>query len=178
MRKKMVLGLALSALGLLASALPARAHEETPSTGLRSAALARYQEVTGKIKGLAEALPAEKYAWRPGDGVRSCSEVMMHVAGPNYLLLKPFGAVVPAELGRDFEKETDRTKILAFLAKSFAEGERVIGSLDESRLGAKYTVFGQEMNGYDLLLTVVGHVEEHLGQLIAYARMNGIKPPW
>ena len=62
-----------------------------------------------KLISLAEAVPAEKYSWRPEEGVRSVSEVYMHVAGGNYLLPSFAGITPPPGISRDMEKKTQRT---------------------------------------------------------------------
>jgi len=147
--------------------------------GLVAAAQGNWADVSGKLMSLAEAFPAEKYSWRPAEGIRSVSEVFMHVVGANYFLTTAFGGEVPEGIGRDLEQRvTSKDEALPILKASIDHVTEVLAGLDEASLGETHQMFGQEMTGYQVLLIVLSHGHEHLGQGIAYARSNGVVPPW
>jgi uncharacterized damage-inducible protein DinB len=133
-----------------------------------------------KLLALAEAIPADKYAWRPAPGVRSTGEVFAHVSGANYFLPTLWGGKIPAGVDpRGFEKEGgDKAKTVATLKASFDSVRQVIDSLPAGDLDKAAKIFDHEGTVRELLLIVATHAHEHLGQAIAYARMNGVTPPW
>jgi uncharacterized damage-inducible protein DinB len=141
-----------------------------------------------KIMGLARAMPEESYSWRPGEGVRSVGEVFQHVAADNYLLPALQGIAAPAETGikpDDYQtavayetREIDREAIIADLETSFAHLKQAMSDVPGSKLGDELSVFGQTFTARQLWVLTVTHLHEHLGQSIAYARTNGVKPPW
>ena len=132
-----------------------------------------------KITSLAEAIPADKYTWRPAEGVRSVSEVLMHIAGSNYFLLKFAGIETPDNASEEMGKDvTDKEKIMSELKKSFDDLHNNIRKLESADLEKQVKMFGQETSTRNVIFTEMDHLHEHLGQLIAYARMNGVVPPW
>jgi uncharacterized damage-inducible protein DinB len=140
------------------------------------------QDLSGsqeKIISLAEAIPADKYTWRPADSVRSVSEVLMHIAGSNYFLLSFAGIKTPEgadeEMGKDV---TDKEKVISALKTSFKDLQDNLQKLDKADLESQVKMFGHETSTRNVFFVEMGHLHEHLGQLIAYARMNGIVPPW
>ena len=132
-----------------------------------------------KIISLAEAIPAEDYTWRPEEGVRSVSEVLMHVAGANYYLLSFAGIKTPdgatEEMGKDV---IDKEKIIAALKTSFDDLSKNLDQLSNTDLEKQVKMFGSDSSIRNVIFTEMGHLHEHLGQLIAYARMNKVVPPW
>lgn len=149
--------------------------------GLRGEFFANLDEVEEKILALADATPADRYTWRPGSAadIRSNSEVFMHIAGGNYFLSTFIGAKAPANLKPDMET-TVKTKaeVVAHLRKSFHHLRSAVGALSEADLQKNVKMFGKQTTYRAVLLTMLSHLHEHLGQSIAYARMNGIVPPW
>jgi uncharacterized damage-inducible protein DinB len=153
--------------------------EATPTTGIRAELLNDVKELEKKFVDLAEAMPQGKYSWRPMKGVRSVSEVYMHVAGANYLLPSFAGIKAPEGMSRDMEKTvTQKAKVVEMLKKSFDHLRDAILSTSDADLDKPAKMFGQETTVRDVLLTTVTHMHEHLGQSIAYARMNKVIPPW
>jgi uncharacterized damage-inducible protein DinB len=130
-----------------------------------------------KYTALAEAIPADKYTWRPADGVRSISEVFMHIAGANYMLPNMAGVRPPQGIDRGMEKSvTAKADVIAQLKKSF---EHVRGAAQISAEPDKtMKLFGREVSQRYFLSFLAHHMHEHLGQLIAYSRMNKVTPPW
>ena len=166
---------------------PAAARQPAAS-GLAADLLTDVEQVEKKLLGLARAIPADKYDWRPGEGVRSVGEVLLHVAADNYLLPAAMGA--PAEASTGIKAE-DYNTVLAYerrklnkdatiteLERSFAYMKRSLSAIAAPQLGEKVTMFGQSFTRQQAWILTATHIHEHLGQMIAYARSNGIAPPW
>lgn len=150
---------------------------------LRDAYLADLDTVHAKIMALAEAIPEEKYAWRPEAGVRSVSEVLMHVAGEWYFYTpRSVGANAPADFGAPreslpkLEKITAKQQVLAELAKSWTHCKAQVSGVDPAQITGSYKPWGVPLDY--AAFSMGGDLHEHLGQLIAYARSVGVKPPW
>ena len=149
------------------------------TSGFRDQFLNQLKDVESKIVGLADAMPQEKYAWRPADGVRSISEVYVHIAGANYFLPSFIGVKPPAGLTRDMEKTvTEKAKVIEVLKASFAHVREAVANLSDADLEKPAKFFGQATTTQGVLFTMANHMHEHLGQSIAYARTNGVVPPW
>lgn len=146
--------------------------------GFKAEFFADLDEVQKKITDLAAAVPAEKYAWRPAEGVRSVSEVYMHIAGGNYFLATFLGVQPPADMPKDIEKITDKHEVLAELQKSFDRLRAIAKNMTPADLEKPVKMFGNPTTQRGVYSTMLNHLHEHLGQSIAYARMNGIVPPW
>lgn len=141
-----------------------------------------------KLVGLAEAIPEDKYGYRPAEGVRSVSEVLMHVAADNYFLPTAADVAAPAETGiksgdypsvQAYEgRSATRAEALAALRASFAHLRTAMQGTDQAFLEKTLNLFGMEMTGLDLWVMTTTHLHEHLGQSIAYARANAVVPPW
>lgn len=154
--------------------------EDMKATGVRESVLSQIDQAREKLVALAEAMPADKFGWRPGQGVRSVGEVFAHVSGGNYFLTTFWGAKVPAGVDpRSFEKEGgDKARTIDTLKKSFDYVKQQVQALPEADLDRKIKLFGQDATVRDAMLTLASHAHEHLGQSIAYARMNNVTPPW
>jgi uncharacterized damage-inducible protein DinB len=151
--------------------------------GVRGSFLFQIDQAQDKLLQLANAIPAEKYAWKPGEGVRSVGEVFNHVAAANYFFPTIWKSTVAMPAGidpRTFEKEMsgDKAKTIDTLTKSFEHVRAAITAASEADLNNKINIFGHDATVRDAMLIVVTHAHEHLGQAIAYARSNGIVPPW
>jgi uncharacterized damage-inducible protein DinB len=174
-----LLVLAFSTLRLAAQLNPYK--EGTPGvTGYRSEVLAEVEIQEDKFTRLAEAIPAEKYTWRPAANVRSFAEVFLHVSAANYSLYHLVGTPAPAgvELKGLEKSTTDKAKIIATLKDSFAHAKRAITAMPDTDLDKSMDWFGGKNTERGILLFIVRHTAEHLGQSIAYARFAGITPPW
>jgi uncharacterized damage-inducible protein DinB len=139
-----------------------------------------YGAATEKATSLAEAIPAEKYDWRPAEGVRSIKESVVHIAGGNYFFASLLGTPVPEGINpRDLEKTVEsKEKAISTLRESVAHMKGAIANMKEEAFNEEVEFFGNKMTRRQVTLVVGDHTAEHLGQLIAYARMNGIVPPW
>lgn len=171
-------GILLSLFCILIVSYCSAVTPEGPATGFRGEFLGQLQEVEKKTVDLAEAIPAEKYSWRPGEGIRSVSEVYMHIAGGNYLLLQFIGVQPPPGISRDMEKITEKAKVIENLKQSYEFVRQAVVKMPDSELEKKVKFFSGETTVRDVLFNVALHMHEHMGQLIAYARINGIVPPW
>ncbi len=165
------------ALALLVLAAPAAAQtfQEEMARDL--------EEVRDKFLGLAEAMPASTYGWRPEDGVRSVSEVYMHIASANMgLPTNLIGASMP-EGGppawlQQGETLTDKPAVIEALREGFDHLISVVRTTADPDLDRAAKVFGRDTNVRAALMLMQTHCHEHLGQSIAYARTNGVVPPW
>jgi uncharacterized damage-inducible protein DinB len=143
----------------------------------QSELLANFDGTQKKIIALAEAIPADKYGWRPAEGVRSISEVFMHIAGANYMIPSALGAKPPAGISRDMEKTvTDKAKVVEQLKGSFTHVRTALEGVEDPAKATK--LFGRDSTYGNTQLLIVTHLHEHLGQAIAYARVNNVTPPW
>ncbi len=149
-------------------------------SGVRADILAQVQEAETKLLALAEATPPAKFTWRPADGVRTAGEVFAHVAGGNYFLPTFWGVKPPAEVdARSFEKTSgDKAGTIDRLRKSFEHARGAISNASDAELDKAVEMFGHQTTVRGAMLVVATHAHEHLGQAIAYARSNGIVPPW
>jgi uncharacterized damage-inducible protein DinB len=148
--------------------------------GYRSEVLAEVIIQEDKFNRLAEAIPAEKFSWRPSPDVRSFAEVFLHVSTANFNLYKLVGTPPPAGFEvKGFEQSTsDKAKVIATLKDSFAHARKAITAMPDADLEKSLDWFGGKNTERGILLFIVRHAAEHLGQSIAYARFAGITPPW
>ena len=151
------------------------------AAGEKASFLANVEVMREKFLGLAEAFPQDKYTWRPMEGVRSVSEVLMLIATEGYgFAPSAFGGT--AAMSREEQGElrtlTDKAEVIDHLNKGFDYARMELEAIDPATLVGAREVFGQERTTTDIILFVGGDMHEHLGQLIAYARTNEIVPPW
>jgi DinB superfamily len=179
--------LVFSITAVVCAGTPARAGaQDTPkevAAAIKAGFVADLDELQGKFVGLAEAFPQDKYTWRPMEGVRSVSEVFMLAAFEGYTFIPASFGAKPAALGTREEMAklrslTDKAEVVAHLKKGFAHAKQEMLTLDPATLTGKHKVMGTDMTVSETQLHISGDLHEHLGQLIAYARMNHIVPPW
>ena len=154
---------------------------EASAEAVKASFIADVQTMREKFLGLAEAFPQETYTWRPMDGVRSVSEVLMLIAGEGYgFAPTAFGgtAAMSREESGELSAITDKAEVIAHLNKGFDHAMMELGAIDAASLVGSRELFGQERSTPAIALFVGGDMHEHLGQLIAYARTNEIVPPW
>ena len=138
-----------------------------------------------KTVALAEAIPEDKYSWRPAPGVRSIAETFQHISSEYYVYAPmAYGAMPSPVVGRGreafkkFETMSSKAEVLKHLKESFAFTKQALSGMDEAKLTGTQKLFGGDRTIVETSFRMSGDLHEHLGQLIAYARMNGIKPPW
>jgi len=179
----------IAALGLLAVPLAARASDEAVAAAAAAARadyLTAWDESAEKVLSLAREFPADKYAWRPAEGIRSVGEGFHHIANGVYLLASLMGAGMPegipgdmkALFARDGKVPGTKDEVVAELEAALAYGRKLAEAATPEELAAEHEFFGQKRTGRAIFLLLHGHVSEHLGQEIAYARSTGVVPPW
>ena len=158
----------------------AYAQNDFQTEGLWEGYDGEWTHVSKQLIALAEAIPAEKYSWRPAPGVRSVSEVFMHIAIANFWLLSVTGPKMPAEITSEkLEKTvTKKADVISWLKRSLDAVKTARAQLKPGDLERKVKIEGKEVTVDGMYLRIIVHDNEHMGQLIAYARMNGIVPPW
>ena len=137
--------------------------------------------VASQLIALAEATPAEKFAFRPASGVRSTGEVYMHIVFANYYLLSQTGVgpKMPADLKPDAMKTVPaKAELIDWLKRSLDALKSARAAAKPADLERKVTLFKHETTADAVFLRLIIHNNEHMGQLIAYARMSGVAPPW
>jgi uncharacterized damage-inducible protein DinB len=137
-----------------------------------------FHDLEKEVLDLAKAIPEEKYVWRPAPGVRSFKEVFLHVANGNRLMLN-IALNSPAREEVMKQDPAGKDQIVAMLAESFAAVRQALeGVRTASALTRDVDFFGTPATLGGVLASIDTHIAEHLGQAIAYARVNGIVPPW
>ena len=138
-----------------------------------------WTHVSQQLVALAEATPAEKFAWRPAAGVRSTSEVYMHIATANFYLLSLTGQKMPADLNERSEKTvTAKADVISWLKRSLEAVKTAHAAATPQDRERKVRFFGRDVAVDGVYLRIIVHANEHMGQLVAYARMTGVVPPW
>jgi uncharacterized damage-inducible protein DinB len=180
-------------------ALTATAALAQEATGFKAEYLKEFDQTSKNLLQLADAMPADKYGWRPGPGVRSVSEVYVHIATANFLLLGVTGVKLPAEYypdikptakgepdykaifarTRELEKTvTNKDQVIKMLKESIDAVRDQLTSATQADLDKPEMFFDQKTTVRGLYLRLLAHLNEHYGQSIAYARINGVVPPW
>jgi len=137
--------------------------------------------VSGHVMQLAQAIPADKYAWSPQTGVRSVAQVCAHIISANYFFASKLGGKIPDGVKMETLEADLKTKdaIAAELKRSYDLIISTIKNTPDASLANKVEFpFPGEYTSMTAALIALSHSNEHLGQLIAYARMNKITPPW
>jgi uncharacterized damage-inducible protein DinB len=179
--------LSVMIVALLASGTAARAAQAaqsadktSPSYDMKAQSLQDLDDMHKKFVSLAQALPADKFTWRPGEGVRSISEAFLHVADMNFQMPVAIGATPAPGYKKDgYEKSTtDKAKVIEQLNESFDYVHAYIDAMTNADFAKPELKFGPQANAGDIIYIIVADDHEHLGQSVAYARVNGIVPPW
>ncbi len=170
-------GFAVALLSLMLGA--PRLFAQNPLDGLWQGYDGEWRHVSQELTALAEATPADKFAWRPAPGVRSTSEVYMHIAMANFVLLNATGPKIPADMKEDAEKTvTSKAEVIQWLKRSLDAVKKAHLAESPNDLARKVRFQGHDSTVDNMYLRIIVHANEHEGQLIAYARMTGVVPPW
>jgi uncharacterized damage-inducible protein DinB len=168
--------MAALAIAFLLSA-PVRA-EKLPE-GILQGYDGEWMHVSEQLIALAEATPAEKFGWRPAPGVRSTSEVYMHIAMANFFLLSATGPKMPADLKDGMSKTvTQKAEVIEWLKRSLEAVKEAHKAEKPEDLQRKVRLMERDATADGVYLRIIVHANEHMGQLVAYARMTGVTPPW
>lgn len=174
--------LAVSTMAVRAPAQGAadNADHTSPRYDMKPQSLQDLETMQKKFVDLAKAFPADKLTWRPTPDSRSFAEVLLHVSGERYQILALMGAQPPAGFdGKTFEKSTtDQTKIVDELNKSWEFAKKAISGMTNADFAKPLPKLGPDANAGDVVYILVADAHEHLGQSVAYARENGVVPPW
>ena len=170
--------LVLASITALITASPLLA-QQAPPEGIWQGYDGEWRHVSQQLIALAEATPEEKFSWRPAAGVRSTSEVYMHIAIGNFYLLSVTGPKMPADLKREMEKTvTAKADVINWLKRSLDAVKQAHAAETPKDLERKVHIADRDATVDGMYLRIIVHANEHMGQLIAYARMSGVKPPW
>lgn len=172
---------------LVPAALGAQQHAESHAGQHHSTAVAVRDELMGqfnmsmrKFIALAEAMPAETFAWKPQADAMVTGHVFAHVAHYNFNY--PQSAMrIPAPAGMKLdtlEAMRDKAQIVALLKRSAEHVRTSVAKMDAEALDKGTTLYGRNIPTWAVLVQLVAHMNEHLGQSIAYARSNNVVPPW
>jgi uncharacterized damage-inducible protein DinB len=170
------LRLLVAAVALGATAATA----QSASTDYRDEFLRQFEGSSRKITMLAEAMPQELYDWSPSEGVMSVARVYMHIARYNFMYPEDaLGIPAPSSVDLDtMEEIRDKTQVTRILQESVAHVRESVQRMTSADLEASTRLYGREIAKWAVLLQLIAHMNEHVGQSVAYARMNDIVPPW
>jgi len=165
--------------------------------GFRGEFLWELELAERQVLAMAEALPAEKYDWYPAAGARSVSEVFIHLAGGHFMLLHFIGVPAPADIygpaaadpherllqivrrNDELDKEVhDKAAVTELLRRSLNAVRDALTASGDAALAESRFFFGEQTTVRRIYLRLLVHLHEHMGQLIAYLRMNDMKVPW
>lgn len=152
---------------------------QAPPEGIWQGYDGEWRHASRQLIALAEATPPDKFAWRPAAGVRSTSEVYMHIAISNFYLLSVTGPKMPADLKEGMEKTvTSKTDVISWLKRSLDAVKEAHLAENPKDLQRKVRIADRDATVDGMYLRIIIHANEHMGQLVAYARMTGVVPPW
>lgn len=177
MRKAFLFFLFVMLTGLSAQATLAQ-NQKAPE-GIWQGYDGEWLHVSQQLVALAEAIPEDKFSWRPAPGVRSTSEVFMHIATANLYLLSVTGPKMPSDMKEGMEKSvTAKAAVISWLKRSLEAVKQAHLAVKPADLQRKVHIADRDATVDGMYLRIIVHANEHMGQLVAYARMSGIVPPW
>ena len=167
---------AAAALSVAATAAGA----QNPPAGFRDEFLHQFDNSMARVIALAEAVPAETYARRAVPAVQPLGQIFAHVARYNYEYpARAMGVAPPPGIDRDtLERVAEKAQVLALLHRSAEHVRAAIQRMPEAQLARATTLYGRRVPQWAVLLQLIAHMDDHLGQSIAYARVSGVVPPW
>ena len=179
LRHPPLLAMSITTLTLATTLLPSPTLAQDAAS-FRQTWLGEFETSARKLVALAEAMPAESFSWQPMEGVATVASAYMHIATYNYLLPLNIGIRAPAGVDyRSFEEAvTGKDQVLEVLKTSLDHVRQAVDGMSDADLSAPANLFGRETAAWGVLFRLVAHMNEHLGQQIAYARMNRVAPPW
>lgn len=165
---------------LFAALTAADARAQAAPPNFRDEFLRQFNNSMIKFIELAEAMPEDRYGWSPGEGVMPVARVYAHVARYNYYYpASAMGVAAPGGLDADsVEDRARKAEVVSLLRSSHEHVRQVVRGISDEQLAATTKLYGRDVPQWSVLLQLLAHMNEHLGQSIAYARMNGVVPPW
>jgi uncharacterized damage-inducible protein DinB len=179
--RKVIFAVMLIGFAGLAASPQAKSQSKAvdPLDGLWQGYDGELRHVSNQLIALAEATPDEKFSWRPAPGVRSTSEVYMHIVMANFYLLSVTGPKMPDDLKEGMDTSvTSKAEVIKWLKRSLEAVEEAHMRVPAADFQKKVHVAKRDATVDGMYLRILVHNNEHMGQLIAYARMSGVKPPW
>ena len=164
---------AVIALALIAAVVNTPSHAQ-PAQTVQAALSKEAGTLSDKFTGMARVM-AGRFDWKPGQGVRSVGEVFNLIVVENGLLA---GTLTGATGGERPAPIADPERLQEALKTSYANLQQTITGLSDADLKAPVKLFGREMTKEGAIRYLFADQHEHLGQSIAYARSNGVTPPW
>lgn len=165
------------ALAVSTPALAQDAGSAPAPAGFRGDLIAVLSHVEHETITLEQAVPQSKFAWRPAKGVRSVADAYLHIAEAVYGIIGQTGREIPVDM-KALLQAKKKDEIKDILTAAFAYAKKSISEMSDADLDKTVPFFGRQMSERAVLLVLLSHCSEHLGQSIAYARMNGVVPPW
>jgi uncharacterized damage-inducible protein DinB len=128
----------------------------------------RWQQIARKIADLADVIPDDRFNWRPVESVRSCADVLRHVAFWNQYVAGTLRGQAVDDATNELSAADYPTK--AAVCKVLQQSaDDVVEALDAApRIDAITAA---------QVVPFIEHTCEHYGQLVVYARTLGIVPP-
>lgn len=168
------------ALLILILITPSNLQAQSSASDVREDLLGHFSRSSSKMTRLSAAVPAELYTWSPGEGTMSVARVYAHIARYNYYYLETsLGIAAPESVNLDaMENTVDKRLVELMLRESVAHVKKHVGAMSEEDLNRQVTLYGRQVDAWQVLTQLVSHMNEHVGQSVAYARINGITPPW
>lgn len=150
------------------------------STAIRDEVMGHFESSITKIIALADAMPAESYSWKPSADAMPVGQVFAHIARYNFFYPASSMAIpAPASIRLDtLEAMRNKAQIVALLTQSAGHVRRSLSSMSSDDLAKSTTLYGRTVPRWAVMIQLVAHMNEHLGQSIAYARSNNVVPPW
>jgi uncharacterized damage-inducible protein DinB len=161
--------------------LPARpAPAQDPPPGFRTEFLHQFDQSMWRVIALAEAVPAPIYARRPVPAVVPLGQTFAHIAHYNYEYpARAMGIFPPAGIDRDtLDRVRDKAAVVALLRRSVEHVRQSVRQMPDEQLTRMTTLYGRRVPQWAVLFQLLAHLNDHLGQTIAYARASGVVPPW
>jgi uncharacterized damage-inducible protein DinB len=152
-----------------------KTQSQSQPAGLQAALANDAGTLSDKFTGLARVMSG-RYDWKPAPGVRSVADVFNLIVKENGLLAgvlsgAPNTGAPPAPI-------TDPEQVQEALRASYVSLQEAITGLSDNDLLATVKLFGRDWKKHEAVLYILEDQHEHLGQSIAYARTNGVVPPW
>ena len=180
MRKLGVVRVVAVAVAVLAGPAPAARALAAAPAGFRGEFLHQFDQSMSRVVALAEAVPAETYPRPAAAGVMPLGQIFAHIARFNYEYpARAMGVSQPAGVDRDtLERVGEKAAVVALLRRSAEHVRAAVRQMPEAQLARATTLYGRRVPQWAVLLQLIAHMDDHLGQSIAYARVSGVVPPW
>jgi uncharacterized damage-inducible protein DinB len=167
-------GVVLAALALLGNVGAAAAQPSFPATSFLTPTKATWDSTRNLIIGIVEVMPEDKYDFRPTPNVRTFRDNVIHLVAENYLF---FGRVAGENLGNPAQNLKSRDELIKALRDSYDYGAKVWAGLTEEKALEMIEVRGQKVQRWSPILGAIQDNMNHYGNLVVYARLNGLVPP-